>query len=226
MFAFLTESGFGIFHIYLGCITFGLGYALIATLLGSLGGDAGGHGGLDGSEHLSDFHVDSGHGGAADSHGEGGNHGTGMSPFSPLMIATFLTLFGGLGMVLLGLFGIFKFVPVAFASSVSAILSAPLAVVMTSYFSFFLVKLFINTETTTSISTNKLIGREAEATLDIETDKVGEVQYLMGGSIQTSSARLAEGSPSIKKGDVVEIVAISQNIFWVKPAQKMENINL
>ncbi|MBF0408629.1 MAG: hypothetical protein HQM10_14865 [Candidatus Riflebacteria bacterium] len=224
MITFLAESGIGVFHVYLGCLTFGLGYAVIVTLLGSLGGSDH-HGGDASGDDVSDFsghHFDSSDADHAGHDSDGGDHG--MSPFSPLMIATFATLFGGLGLIMLGLFGIFKFVPTTFSGIASIVLSAPLAIVFTSYFSLLLVKLFVKTETTTSISSNRMIGNEVEATLDIEPGKTGEVTYLMGGSHQTAMARLIDGAASIKKGCMAEVVSISQNIFWVKPADKKEEI--
>ena len=220
--------GFELFHVYLGFLVIGLGYAVIISLLGSLGGgdsDSGGHDGGDfdhgGDADGSDF--SGAHGG--DGHGDS-DHGSGhdgLSPFSPLMIATFSTLFGGLGFITLGFFNMVKFIPTSVASIVSFLVSASLAVILSSYFSYFLVKLFIKTETSSNISSSKLIGREAEVVLELEPGKLGEIAFFHGGSRQTNMARLVEGASTAKRGQVVEIVSMSENVMWVKPVEEIKD---
>jgi membrane protein implicated in regulation of membrane protease activity len=219
--------GFELVHIYAGCLLFGLGYALIAVLLGQMGGDhGGGDAGGDGVDG-----VDVGHAGDAGDAGGGGHdgHGSesggegGLSPFSPLMLATFATLFGGLGLVATGLFQVIPIVPANVAGVVGMFAAAALSVVLSSYLSFFLVRLFVKSETSSNISSAKLIGREAEVSLEIEPGRTGEVTYLVAGSRQSSMARLAEGvAATIKSGQVVEIVSIVDHVMLVKPAEKIE----
>ena len=139
--------------------------------------------------------------------------------FSPLMVATFATAFGGLGLVTLGLFRSLQVIPAGLTNIVSILIASALALVLSSYFSYFLVKVFVKSETSSNVSTSKLIGREAEATLDLEPGKVGEVAYLHGGSRNTGMARLVDGAPPVKRGQTVEIVSISENVLWVKPAE-------
>jgi len=152
--------------------------------------------------------------------GEAG-HGVdaGLSPFSPLMVATFSTLFGGLGFITLGIFGSIPLMPQVVSNGVSILVSAALAVILSSYFSFFLVKLFVKTETGAMDSTSHLLGCEAEASLDMVPGKIGEVTYLHGGSRQNGMAMLAEGAKPVKKGQCVEIVSIQENIMYVKPVE-------
>src|SRR5438093_9446246 len=74
------------FLVYSVCFGAGLLFAIVSALLGHLFG--GGH----------DAHVDIGTGG----HAEAGFQDTGMpglSPFSPTTIASFITAFGGLGLI-------------------------------------------------------------------------------------------------------------------------------
>ncbi|HNV69032.1 MAG TPA: NfeD family protein, partial [Candidatus Ozemobacteraceae bacterium] len=142
----------------------------------------------------------------------------GLSPFSPLMIATFATLFGGLGFISLGLLSIFSnIIPSGLTNFVSVAVSGSLALVLASYFSFFLVRIFVKTETASNIATSRLIGREAEVALDLEPGKIGEIVYLHGGSRQNNMAKLADGCQPIRKGQMVEIVSIQENIMVVKP---------
>ena len=214
--------GFELFHVYLGFLVIGLGYAVIISLLGSIGGDgdsdSGGHDG-GGYDHGGDADASGAHGGD----GHGSSH-DGMSPFSPPMIATFSTLFGGLGFITLGIFKIVEFVPVFVSSIVSFLISGSLAVILSSYFSYFLVKLFVKTETSSNISSSKLIGREAEVLLELEPGKLGEVAYFHGGSRQTNMARLIDGAPPVKRGKMVEIISMSENVMWVKPVEEIKEI--
>ncbi len=242
--------GFQLFHLYLGFLVFGVGYAVVITLLGQMGGHSDGSGSGDGhdgglfhSDGSGGGHdaVDSGHDFAAHGHdssalghdGDGGGHGhndgtdsdhgsQGLSPFSPLMIATFATLFGGLGFISLGVLGTIPLMPQSLVNTLSFLVSGALSVILSSYFSFFLVKLFIKSQASTNVSTNKLIGSEAEALLDLEPGKIGEITYLLAGSRQSNMARLAEGEKKIKKGQTVEIVAINDNVMLVKPVDAKE----
>ncbi|MBM3336021.1 hypothetical protein FJY63_15285, partial [Candidatus Sumerlaeota bacterium] len=79
---------FQAFHGYLFAFAIGSIYALISAILsGALGGDFGDH-------HVdvaTDHHVDVGGAG-----GEGMVH---FSPLSPMIIATFMTAFGGTGII-------------------------------------------------------------------------------------------------------------------------------
>jgi membrane protein implicated in regulation of membrane protease activity len=208
--------GIELVHIYLGFLVMGVGYAVIISFLGSMGdtGDSGG--GHDGG--MDDGSGGDLHGGDTGDHLHSDGHEGGLSPFSPLMLATFSTLFGGLGFMTMGVFGLVKVVPAGVASIVSILVSASLAIILSSYFSFFLVKLFIKTETSSNISSAKLIGREAEVVLDLEPGRLGEIAYFHGGSRQTNMAKLIDGSPSVKRGQSVEIVSINENIMWVKKA--------
>lgn len=211
-------AGFELFHLYIGCLVFGVGYSVITFLLGSLGGHDGGGG--------HDVGHDVGHGDAG-GHGDSGPEAgpqSGLSVFSPLMVATFATVFGGLGLITLGLFGSLQVVPAGLANIVSMLVASSLALVLSSYFSYFLVKVFVKSETSSNVSTSKLIGREAEAMLDLEPGKIGEIAYIHGGSRTTGMARLVEGSAPIKRGGTVEIVSISENIHWVKPADPTPEI--
>jgi len=209
--------GFELFHLYLGFLVFGVGYAVIISLLGSFGGDGvdAGHGDASGCHDGGDFSADCAH---------DGSHwgGDGLLPFSPLFLATVSTLFGGLGFITLGLTGIIQVFPPVVANVVSLLVSASLSVVLASYFSLFLVKLFVKTETSSNISVAKLIGREAEVILDLDNGKLGEVAYFHGGSRQTNMAKLIEGSPPAKKGEIVEIIRITDNVMWVKVIEKKE----
>ncbi|MBF0501333.1 MAG: hypothetical protein HQM09_14430, partial [Candidatus Riflebacteria bacterium] len=133
-------TGFELYHLYIGCLVFGVGYAVVVAMLGAVGGHDGG-GGHDFGVHHADSGGDAGH----VSGGPGAASDPGMSMFSPLMMATFATVFGGLGLITLGLFGTLRIVPASVASIVSLLIAISLAFVLSSYFSFFLVRVFVKT---------------------------------------------------------------------------------
>lgn len=206
---------FSLSHLYLACLIFGVGYAVLMTFLSGMGGDqdgSGADGDASGADAVDGGGHDAGHADSADA-----GHSSGLSPFSPLMIATFATLFGGLGFISLGVLNGLKIIPEGLTNIVSVIVSGSLALVLASYFSFFLVRIFVKSETASNIATSRLIGREAEAALDLEPGKIGEIVYLHGGSRQNNMARLADGFQTVKKGKMVEIVSIQENVMVVKP---------
>ncbi len=215
----MNMMGLGLVHIYGAFLLFGVGYAILVTLLGNLGGDHGGDAPGDAGDFDVGHDVGGGHDAAHGDTGDTGEGSAGLSPFSPLMIATFATLFGGLGFITLGIFGSIPLMPQIVSNGVSVIISAALAVILSSYFSFFLVKLFVKTETGGMTSTSRLIGCEAEASLDIVPGKMGEITYLHGGSRQNGMAMLVEGSQPVKRGQCVEIVAIRESVMYVKPVE-------
>ena len=225
---------FSLIHVYFGFLTFGLGYALIVFLMGNLGGDhdgssADGGGDLDVGHGDVGVHTDGGHNMALDFHAEhdeishdtadGDTHHGGLSPLSPLMLATLGTLFGGLGFVSLGVLKFIPVIPQSIADVVSIFVSLALAVILSSYFSYFLVKLFVGSETSTNVRSASLIGREGQTTLGFAAGKMGEISYYLGGSSQTNMAQLVEGVEQVKKGQRVEIVSMSDNILFVRPLE-------
>ncbi len=215
----MNMMGLGLVHIYGAFLLFGVGYAILVTLLGNLGGDHGGDAPGDAGDFDVGHDVGGGHDAAHGDTGDTGEGSAGLSPFSPLMIATFATLFGGLGFITLGIFGSIPLMPQIVSNGVSVIISAALAIILSSYFSFFLVKLFVKTETGGLTSTSRLIGCEAETSLDMAPGKMGEITYLHGGSRQNGMAMLIEGSQPVKKGQCVEIVSIKESIMYVKPVE-------
>jgi hypothetical protein len=83
--------------LYLILLVIGLVYAVFLLISGQLGG---GEGGID-FNHAPDIGLSGGH----DLHLDGGvEHG--ISPISPLTIATFITAFGAIGLVATNLFSI------------------------------------------------------------------------------------------------------------------------
>ncbi len=211
----------GLVHFYGGCLFLGVGYVVLLNLLGQLGADHDTDTSMDGGQDLG--LGDPGHLGG---HGAGGSHGgsgdvppQGLSPFSPMMIATFAAAFGSTGLAIWGLLRLLVFVPESVSKLVSFLAAIVLSLVMTSYISILLVKLLTRVQSNTDISNRRLVGVEAEVILEIPPGGSGEVAYILGGGRQTNRAKAVDPAMHISKGATVEITSINESIFWVKPAE-------
>jgi len=197
--------------IYSICLLVGIVYTVAAFLMGSLG-DLGGHAG-DLGGHAGDFSHDYGVDGHIGGHGEAqGATGTGgeivFGPFSPLVIAFFLTCFGGVGMLL------------STTVARSALISLPIAVISGFIFAWLLVILFNRVlggmASSSEVRLSTLVGTEAEVTVAIPPMGIGEIAYIAMGSRYVTPARNEEQTP-IPRSATVRITRIVGNTFFVRP---------
>lgn len=189
-------------YIYLLALVVGLGYVLISGLLGYIGGDTdlGGH---DISGHdLGSGHVDT----TVDIGAQNGSlH---FSPFSPLVIATFIGAFGAVGLIGSGL-------------HLPTIIHAPVAVgggIAVGFFiAWLMAKLNQMSMAQTDITPPDLVGREAVVSVFIPASGYGEITYEAAGSRYNAPAQ-SEGKTEIPKDSLVVITRIVGNTFFVKPS--------
>ena len=181
------------FQIYLGCLVVGLVFTLLSTFFGHLFG--GGH----------DGHV-----GGSGGHAEAGDNGSdmpGVSAFSPTVITSFITVFGGLGLIFH-----------EFPGTQSPYLSAPLAlagaVLGATVILWLMRQVFSHTQSSSESRVSELLGAEADIISPIPADGVGEIAYVTGGSRYTAPAREAQGL-SLSAGTQVRIVRIVGSQFYV-----------
>jgi membrane-bound ClpP family serine protease len=183
---------FEFFHAYMILFFIGFIYALISAILsGVLGGDFdGGHdfdlG--DPSLHLEPGMVD-------------------FSPLSPTIIATFLAVFGGTGMICIKVFEMSNYgsIPVALAVGLG---------VSTVIF-FAMEWIFRKTQGSTNIESARLIGAHADVITPIPAGGVGEIAYVIRGTRQNAPARSADGK-AIEGFAEVEIIRIVGSSFIVR----------
>jgi membrane protein implicated in regulation of membrane protease activity len=186
-------------QIYLIC----LGVGLLFTIVSAVAGHAfGGHGDL-------------GHdvGGHAQGHAEGGGGAgdmPGFAPLSPVTIATFVTAFGGFGMV----FSSFEATRSAWISAPLAALGA-LAVAAGVFWLFNLI--FQKTQGSSEGRVADLVGQAATVITPIAADGVGEIAYVQGGSRYSAPAR-SEGGAALAGGATVKITRIVGTQFYVAAA--------
>jgi len=173
----------GIFYVSL--LAIGFFYAVISLFAGWIS-DLGG-----------DVHVDAG------GHLDAGH----ISPISGTTIATFITGFGGGGVVahywlewpLLGSLAVAIGSGVVVAAAAFAILDL----------------LFKETQAGSEFAVAETVGREAEVIIAIPAGGVGEVAYIMRGQREQSSARAVDGE-AIARGSAVVIERVSGPTAYVR----------
>ena len=184
-----------VYSIYLFCLVVGLVFTLLSVTVGHFFGGHGDHVGGSGG------HAEAG----ADS-----SDMPGISIFSPTIIATFITAFGGFGIIFTEIPGTDK-----------AVISAPLAIV--SAFSVagilykFLSILFNHTQGSSESHVAALVGTGASVITPIPENGVGEIAYVVGGTRYTAPARVESGK-AVAGGKSVKITRVAGTQFYVEIA--------
>jgi membrane protein implicated in regulation of membrane protease activity len=180
--------------IYIICLGVGLVFTLMSAIFGHIFG--GGHGG----------HVD-GSGGHAEA-GADSSDMPGVSALSPTVIASFVTAFGGMGII----FSQFK-------ATNQPVISASLAVlgglIIASVVLWLLRGLFSHTQSSSESKVASLAGMTATIISPIPANGVGEIAYVQAGSRYTAPARLEDGIASAGNGKLVRITRIVGSQFYV-----------
>jgi len=178
--------------IYAICLVVGLTFTIISVLAGHF---FGGH----------DAHV-AGSGGHAEA-GADTSDMPGISIFSPTVMASFVTAFGGFGLIF-----------TQFPKTSSAVVSAPLSVlgglVVAGALLVFLRAVFSHTQSSSESKVAALIGSEANVITPIPENGVGEIAYVVGGTRYSAPAR-AENNAAVANGKTVKITRIVGTQFYV-----------
>lgn len=175
--------------------------------------DTGGH--LDaGHDGAGDFHA--GHADTAvhiDAHSDsnvqihtGGTHFFTVSPLKPITLASFVTVFGGVGMICLknGL-----------AVNMAVIAAVVSALAVSSLLYRFIVVPLYMAQNTSAVSQTELLGSIAKTTLAISGGSFGRIKYEVNGNTYSAPAKSVNGE-DINRGVNVVIIDIKKNIFYVK----------
>ena len=179
--------------IYSICLVVGLVFTLLSVVAGHF---FGGH----------DGHV-SGSGGHAEA-GADSSDMPGISIFSPTVMASFITAFGGFGLIF-----------TQFPATNKTIISAPLSLfcaflVATALYKFLSV-VFSHTQSSSESRVGKLAGVEASVVSPIPENGVGEIAYVVGGTRYTAPARVENGT-AVANGKLVKITRVVGTQFYVK----------
>jgi hypothetical protein len=180
--------------IYIACLALGLLFTLISAFMGHF---FGGH----------DGHTDVGTGGHAES---GYDHSgvSGISFFSPTVLACFVTAFGACGLIL-------SHVKATQSVWVSAPISAGAGLTM-AFGAFLLFNyMFRQTESSSESHVADLVGQTASIVTPIPANGVGEIAYVCGGSRYTAPARTENGA-AVAAGKPVRITRIVGAQYYVE----------
>jgi hypothetical protein len=139
-----------------------------------------------------DIHI-----GAADVAGGIDAPDVSVSPLSPITIATFVTVFGGVGVISLVFFEVDPRMSLVWAT-IGGVVSSGL---MFLFYSQFLIR----SQASSEIRTGDLVGLHAEVTVPIGEGSMGQVTYATKAGRMNSMARSSDGSP-IPRGQLVRIV--------------------
>jgi membrane protein implicated in regulation of membrane protease activity len=160
------------------CFGVGVGYTVIAFLLGEA---------LDAFNFGSDF-------------------GTGSLGFlKPAVIAAFITVFGGTGLLLL------RFSDTFWVLSLAATLAAAVAYVL---YRFVIIPLN-KAQNTSAVEIQSLIGHKAKVSEKIFQGGFGQISYSVNASIYNSPAKAEDGG-EINRGEPVEIIYIQDSVYYVR----------
>jgi len=157
--------------IYVVCLCLGLGFAVLSGIMaGAFSGTAEAHVDVGGS------HVDMGHG------VEGHVH---FPLLSPVTISMFVATFGGLGLLFMKVLGW----PTAGHVTASIVGAGAVAFAV----AWLLYKVFQATSAGAPPDAAEAIGREAEVTVPIPHQGLGEIAFTVGETRLTSPAKTEDG---------------------------------
>ncbi|HKQ37670.1 MAG TPA: hypothetical protein VJ063_06295 [Verrucomicrobiae bacterium] len=183
--------------IYLICFGVGLLFTIVSALLGDVSGHDADHG----------DHVGTGGHAAA-----GFDHSgmPGVSPFSPTVIASFVTAFGGFGLILTRI-----------PATQAPWLHAPLAVVgafgIAGGVFYLFNKVFSSTQSSSESRVATVVGLQATVITPIPQHGVGEIAYVQAGCRYTAPARTETGA-AVTAGATVKITRVAGGTqYYVAP---------
>jgi membrane protein implicated in regulation of membrane protease activity len=197
--------------IYFFLFALGVGYAIIAGLLGSLSHiDLPGMDidipGVDLHPGEPDIHLDIPF--IHDISHDVDHPEVGLSPLSPITIATFITTFGGVGLIVSNLTPFPPVLGLLIATVSGLALSAMIFLLYT--------RVFAAVQGSSEVQSGDLVGLTGQVSAPIPKDNVGEVVVVARGARMRSTARSADGN-AIPRGTTVEIVEEAGNAVIVRP---------
>ncbi len=131
-----------------------------------------------------------------------------ISPLSPITIATFVTVFGGTGVITIQLFNV--------SPGMSLVISVLSGLISGGGMYLFYSQFLIRSQGSSELLHGELIGLEAEVTVPIGENATGQVSYLTKSGRMSSMARSLDGRP-IPRGRSVEIVRTIGPQVLVRP---------
>jgi membrane protein implicated in regulation of membrane protease activity len=183
---------------YMICLGVGLVFTVVSALAANVFGGHDGSGVGDGSTGL-DGHAESGF----------GTHDMpGFSALSPTTIASFITAFGGAGLI---------FVRIEATSNpwINVPLSAVVALGIAAAVLILFRSIFRATQSSSESRVSAVTGLSATIITPIPANGVGEIAYVHGGSRYSAPAREEDGIP-VPGGSTVKITRVVGTQFYVR----------
>ncbi|MGC9335966.1 MAG: NfeD family protein [Anaerolineae bacterium] len=131
-----------------------------------------------------------------------------VSPLSPITIATFVTTFGGVGVLTTQVFEVDPRLSLLWAVG-SALLTAGIMYLVSSQF-------LVRSQASSELRQGELIGMEGEVTVPIGEGSLGQVTYLTKSGRMSSMARSVDGKPISRGQSVIIVRTIGAQVF-VRP---------
>jgi membrane protein implicated in regulation of membrane protease activity len=136
-----------------------------------------------------------------------------VSPLSPITIATFVTTFGGIGVLALQVFNVQPPLSLIWAT-VGGLAAGGLMYLFTSQF-------LVRSQASSELRRSELVGLHAEVTVPIGESSPGKVTYVTKSGRMSSMARSLDGS-EIPRGQFVTIVRTIGPQVIVRPMSPEE----
>ena len=196
--------------VYFFLFALGVGYALIAAVMGGLSQiDVPGvdvdlpgvdlHPGEPDIHLEMPFHHDISH--------DVDHPEVGLSPLSPITIATFITTFGGTGLIVNALTSLSP----VFGLAISTVSGLALSGMVFLLYA----RVLMGMQGSSEVQAGELVGMAAEATTSIPEGQVGEIVLVVRGARARCPARSADGM-AIPRGAAVEIVEETGSVVLVR----------
>lgn len=183
------------------CFGVGVGYAVISFLLGEVL-DFAGIGGIDGVDADLDFDLDT----DIDFSTAGGGA---VTPLKPACIGTFVSVFGGAGIILLP----------HLSPLLALMVAASLGLVFAYIIYRFVVVPLHKAQNTSAVEKQSLIGSRAMVSEKIPQGQFGKITYYVNGNTYSAPAKSEDGN-EIGRNTDVEITHIEKNTYYVAAKNK------
>lgn len=200
----------GLLYTFVSVIINGISGALhLGHHAGHLDGDLGGH-----------VAGDTGHSGDVNGHAHSGHHSSIQHSFlswfsiliNPLVAVSFLTVFGGIGILCTEYFN-WAAVLIFFVALASAVI---VSFLLYRYIALPLYK----SENTSDVSREALISMPAEVISPILEDGFGKIRYVVNDIRHTAPAKHIDGK-SVEQGKRVVICKLDNSVFYVSEIEEI-----
>jgi hypothetical protein len=136
-----------------------------------------------------------------------------VSPLSPITVATFITTFGGVGVLTTQVFGV--------DPRWSLLWAAGSGLGTSGMIYLFVSQFLVRSQASSELHRSELVGMEAEVTVPIGENATGQVTYVTKSGRMSSMARSLDGRP-IQRGQSVVIARTIGPQVLVKPISSEE----